>query len=143
MSETSKDKLTRPEVAADGDNQLELGGAVNAGKLGRWNIRATGLFAGAIASFLVLAGILVWLKPTSDAQHFELFGFVTFVCGAMVNASMLNGRLSDALREKDNYRREMERIADDKRALEKTIVDRRLSSVPPPPPVPKRKDRRG
>ncbi len=73
-------------------------------------------------------GILLWGHPQTDAQQFILSSLLAFVTGAFTNAVMSAGRVADALREKENYRREAQRVARAKTALEEKYFAWRLSS---------------
>jgi hypothetical protein len=66
-----------------------------------------------------------------------------FVTGSLFTAGMFHGRLNDALRSKDEFRYEMNHIAERNQELERIILRNRLSSAIPVPPEINGKTTRG
>lgn len=111
---------------------------------GKWKIsaRATGLYGGALASAVAVVCLCAFGPEPVHSKHFLLVMLATFIAGAFTNAVISNARITDALTEKENYRREVERMAKDHRELNATILTKQLSSSTPPPapaPTPKKK----
>jgi hypothetical protein len=104
---------------------------------GRWrglDLRATGLYGAGALSAAVLICFLVWLEPFKNAQHFLLTMLGCFVAGSFFSAGVFHGRLQDTLRSKDDFRQEMNRIAERNQELERIILKNRLSSAIAPSP---------
>lgn len=95
-------------------------------------IRATGLYGGAIVSAGAFFAEVAWLHPGSNPEQFPLAAATAFVCGALVNAVMSQGRIADALNAKDLYRQQVDEMAASRRRLEESILSTRLSSSIPP-----------
>ena len=76
-------------------------------------------------------GILLWGDPMHAPGAMMAAIFASFASGAIFSGIMFHGRLSDALKEKENYRLEMERATEAKRKCEEMLLRKRMSSVPP------------
>lgn len=136
LAESSGDKTTKArQDKAPLSSSHQLGVAAS---LKGVNLRATGLYAGAVASGLAFGAVLLWGKPLENPGHFVWSVIMAFICGSFTNAVMSHGRLTDALAEKDNYRREANRVAESRNKLEDKFLAHRLSSEQPPqlPPQP-------
>jgi hypothetical protein len=99
---------------------------------GRWkglDLRATGLYGAGALSAVVLICFLVWLEPFKNAQHFLLTMLGCFVAGSFFTAGVFHGRLQDTLKSKDDFRQEMNRMAERNQELERIILKNRLSSA--------------
>lgn len=118
----------RPEASIGTHAKLERKG------WGSWTIEAKGLYAGAVIAALSLVGIMVWLEPLKNAQHFNLALIATFAAGLLVSAIVGGARLRDAMERGDEYRAELQRVSAEKSVLENRILQNRQSSVAPPRP---------
>jgi hypothetical protein len=105
--------------------------ALSAGVTGH-GIEARLSSRGSLGAFLGLGlGVFVeftLLDPLHDARHFMLTVLTVFCAGAAVTTAVCLGRIRDALRDKEYYRTEVNRMAGVKTGLEKTVVKKRLSS---------------
>ena len=113
---------------------------------GRWkglDLRATGLYGAASLTAIVLICFLVWLEPFKNAQHFLLTMLACFVAGSFFSAGMFHGRLRDTLKSKDEFRQEMNRMAERNQELERVVLKNRLSSAIEPKPEIEGKAARG
>lgn len=117
------------------------------GKLGRIKVRATGTYAAAVVSLAALLGVLFVGDPLNVPKHALAAIVLAFVSGALIDSVLQAGRLGDALREKENYRLEVNRMAVAKSKLEEEFIRSRLSSgggtpsMPPSPTSHKKKGR--
>lgn len=134
--EPKKDAEAVALAAPSGSSSLgvEISGHVQTdrGILGM-SARATGLAAVALISAVSVLGILFLGDPEHKPAHFVAALLSVYVAGIITHAIVGHGRLSDALKEKDHYRNEMERVAAAKRTCEETLLRGRLSSAPPGP----------
>lgn len=86
----------------------------------------TGVLGGAGALWLAATE----LDPFNNPAHFVVAMIACFAVGLGLQAAVSHGRLHDALQEKDNYRKEMEKLAQRNRDLEERLLHHRLSSIP-------------
>lgn len=96
------------------------------------DLAATGMYAGALLTAVALIAFLVWGDPLHNAQHFLLTMITCFVAGAFFTGGVWHGRLRDAIQARNDFRVEMNRMADRNQALERSILKNRLSSVATP-----------
>ncbi len=99
----------------------------------KWDVRATGLAAAVVLGAGAVLLILFFGDPMQKPAHFMAALFSAYVAGIMTNAIVSHARLSDALKDKETYRRELDRVADAKRKCEEMLVKYRRSSAPPAP----------
>lgn len=95
----------------------------------RWAVRASGMHAGAVLVSLAVILLLLLADPQTNARHLVLTLITCFICGMFVSGVMMYGRVQDALKAKDDFRAEMNRIAERNRELERMILKNRLSSA--------------
>jgi hypothetical protein len=118
-------------IAAPGSLGAAIGGQYSGGKLTAWwDVRASGLTAAAIVAGGSLLALVLLGDPMHKPGQFVAALFAAYVAGLLTNAIVGRGRLLDALREKENYRLEMERVAAAKSKCEEMLVRRRVSSTP-------------
>lgn len=109
----------------------EYSGLAVGGRWRGWDLRATGLYAGAVLAAAGTIGSLLWAEPLADPRHFVLTMLACFISGAFFSVGSSHGRLQDALRAKEDFRLEMNRIAERNQELERIILKTRLSSLTP------------
>ena len=138
MGADSGEIVKAPEgVADEGDTIAVAGEAAGSAGLASWKVaaRATGLYGGAgAAGHRAGMRVLTFGPDPWHPKHSVLSLFIAFVCGLFTNAAVGNARIRDALKEKDNYRAEVQRMAQDQRKLFSSILKKQLSSSNPPPP---------
>lgn len=93
-------------------------------------VRATGLWGGSVAAVLAIFVEMTKLDRVNP-QHFLLMCLTCVVAGALFASAVLNGRVQDALSDKESYRAETNRLAERKAKLEERLLKKRESSVPP------------
>jgi hypothetical protein len=120
-----EEQETKIGASASGEVNAQIAGAPV--KL-KWDIAGTGIWAGAIGAGGALFFELNWRSPTTNAGHFMVSLFLTLVCGILIGAGVSRGRVNDALREKQEMRREMNRMAEEKGALYDQSLRKRLTS---------------
>lgn len=119
-------------VGGSGSLQADVVGQLGSGSnVVRYRIRSAGLAAIAILAAGAVFGVLLFGDPMHNPAHFMAALFASFVSGSIFSGIMMNGRLSDALKEKENYRLELNRVTEAKRVNEEKFMRRRLSSAPP------------
>lgn len=99
------------------------------GAVARLNVRATGLYGGALLSGIIF--VVALTHPTASPYGPALIAVVAFVAGMFTHAIVAHGRLNDALREKENYRLELQKMAKAKAEVEERFLTHRLSSDGP------------
>ncbi|WP_437502315.1 hypothetical protein [Sorangium sp. So ce1099] len=96
-----------------------------------WNVRATGLYGGTFLCAAAIVALVKWTDPMKEPKDFILVMIACVVSGAFFTAANMHGRLEDALKTKEDFRKEMERIAERSRRTEDLFLQNRLSSMPP------------
>lgn len=129
MERNNKTASARTSVATLA--RSEYSGLAVGGRWRGWDLRATGLYAGAVLAAAGTIGSLLWAEPLADPRHFVLTMLACFISGAFFSVGSTHGRLQDALRSKEDFRLEMNRIAERNQELERIILKTRLSSLTP------------
>lgn len=130
MSDDNEKAAGANELSATASGEIDGTSAGVPAKI-KWSIAGTGLWAGALVVGGAIFVELNWLSPASNPPRFMVTVFLAFVCGLLVGTAALKGRLTDALREKEAMRGEMNRMAEEKGALYDRVLQGRLSSSGP------------
>jgi hypothetical protein len=90
-------------------------------------VRATNLWAGTLLAGLAVIGLQIWGDP-AKLQTLQLLSM--YVAGLFTSAALMNGRVRDALADKNYYRDELNRVTQVKAELEAQGLQNRQSSAP-------------
>jgi len=93
-----------------------------------WKFRATGLYAVCILSAYMTYSIISKGDLANSPNDLVLAILATFVSGIALGFAVMNGRVADALDVKEQYRKEVNRLAQAKRILEEKSLKKRGSS---------------
>lgn len=126
IPETQRDGEFSQQQQKAADNEPTVGVV---GKILGLNLRATGLYAGACVSAVSVFWCLADGLPARDSSAFVLSLLMTFVAGNFTHAVTNHGRLNDALKDKEYYRKELARKAEAKEQLEEALLSKRSSSA--------------
>ena len=113
------------EAATPGDSlAAEISGTI---KDVGFKVSATGFYAAVVAVAGALAAELIWLD-LKNLQHLILIVLTSVVGGVLGGTGLMKARLDDAHRHIERLGKEVDRLADQKAALEEKLLVKRLSS---------------